>query len=766
MRFGSRLREIRKSRGLGIKVVGKKVGVNVAYLSRIESGRVQPSEEVIRKLARALRHDEAEMMLLADRVPPAWRPTIHKSPLDASMLIRESLESYEAGSPAAELYEPSVEAEQAELDEALLAEYLAWATHAMRQLEDHGASRLYRACYASWRDAVEAFVVPDEHKFRLHAVLMHLAFLLIKSTSKENAYRLEGQLWPETWRPVAELIPPLARLSNGGATSAAASWHPELFQRLYTALNVPEDIREFGKVYTPVEIASYILEELGFAGKRALSGRLLDPAAGCGIFILEAGRRLLQAAGKGPEARSLLAENLAGLDNDLTAVCLTRVGFGLLLSREGHRLSADTKFGIHLTDTLNSPREELFPGPDAGGSDIKLQRGRYAEGFDFVVGNPPYGKVPSTDPRVQNFKETIYGHANMYGMFLQFALERLSAKGRLGFIVPKSFASGLYFKRLRRFMLDRIHLDEVLTFGSRTNVFQHSDVLQETVVLMGSRGTNRATVVLKEAQDHLSLANPSDRVEVPLAEVDLGRDFEHVLCTSANRTALDILGRVRRQSKPLEALGLRASTGKFVWNRFKEALHHKSGPNRAPLYWMHNLRPFRFIPEGHSRNKAAYVELTPKTRSCINAPEDLVLTKRISAKEQKRRIEACFVPASWRPHTEGYFLENHLNFIFKKNPGCAYDLLCLSALLNSKLLDFVFRVFNGNTQVSATELNILPLPLELPARFKALAAKMAKAAVEEHPLIEERLNEEVYDLFGLPERERAYVEDYFRRYGR
>ncbi len=764
MRFGQRLREIRKDRGLGIKVVGKKVGVNVAYLSRIESGQVQPSEDVIRKLARALRHDEAELMLLADRVPPAWRPTIHKSPLDASMLIGESLESYEAGSPVGVELPAPVEASQ--LDQALLGEYLAWATQTMRQLEQSSSNRLYRTCYASWRDAVESLIIPDDPKFRLHTVLAHLAFSMLKAAAKENAAHLEDQLWPDTWRPLAELMPPLARLSNGGAASAVASWHPELFQRLYTALNVPEDIREYGKVYTPTEIASYILGELGFSDKHALSGSLLDPAAGCGIFILDAGRRILQAAGKGSEARDIVAANLAGLDNDLTAVCLTKVGLGLLLARGGHKLSSGTDFNVHLADTLDTPREELFPSAKGGGSEIKLQRGRYAEGFDFVVGNPPYGKMPSTDQRVQNFKETIYGHANMYGMFMQFALERLNAKGKLGFIVPKSFASGLYFKRLRRFMLDRIRLDEVLTFNSRTDVFHHSNVLQETVVVMGSRGTNRTTVVLKEAQDHLSLASPSDQVEVPLSEVDLGRDFEHVLCTSANRTALDILGRVRRQSKPLEALGLRASTGKFVWNRFKDALHHKGGPSRAPLYWMHNLRAFRFIPDAHSRNKAAFVELTPETRSWINAPEDLVLTKRISAKEQKRRIEACFVPASWRPHAEGYFLENHLNFIFKKDPGCAYDLLCLSALLNSKLLDFVFRVFNGNTQVSATELNILPLPLELPARFRALAAKMGKAAVEELSDLEVKLNEEVYDLFGLSGRERTHIEDYFKKYGR
>lgn len=94
MRFGERLRELRKRKGLGLKTLSKTVRVNHSYLSRIEAGRVQPSEQIIRRLARVLDHDEAELMVLADRIPPTWRSAIKNSPHEATSLIRESLEEY------------------------------------------------------------------------------------------------------------------------------------------------------------------------------------------------------------------------------------------------------------------------------------------------------------------------------------------------------------------------------------------------------------------------------------------------------------------------------------------------------------------------------------------------------------------------------------------------------------------------------------------------------------------------------------------------
>jgi transcriptional regulator with XRE-family HTH domain len=100
MRIGARIRQLRKNRGLGIKALAKKVKVDQAYLSRIETGLVQPSEHVLKKVSRALRYDEAELMVLADKIPTSWRSVIKKVPQETTFLIRESLGEYAPALPS------------------------------------------------------------------------------------------------------------------------------------------------------------------------------------------------------------------------------------------------------------------------------------------------------------------------------------------------------------------------------------------------------------------------------------------------------------------------------------------------------------------------------------------------------------------------------------------------------------------------------------------------------------------------------------------
>lgn len=81
---GKRIREIRKARNLTQRQLAEKVGINFTYLSRVENDRLDddqtPREDTLQKIAEALETDADELLLLARRIPDAFRDRILSKP--------------------------------------------------------------------------------------------------------------------------------------------------------------------------------------------------------------------------------------------------------------------------------------------------------------------------------------------------------------------------------------------------------------------------------------------------------------------------------------------------------------------------------------------------------------------------------------------------------------------------------------------------------------------------------------------------------------
>ena len=67
--FGGRVKELRNRKNWTQKKLAATIGIDSGYLSKIESGKVAPpSEKVIRKMAKAFRASQDELMILAGRM--------------------------------------------------------------------------------------------------------------------------------------------------------------------------------------------------------------------------------------------------------------------------------------------------------------------------------------------------------------------------------------------------------------------------------------------------------------------------------------------------------------------------------------------------------------------------------------------------------------------------------------------------------------------------------------------------------------------------
>jgi transcriptional regulator with XRE-family HTH domain len=84
VRFGQRLRELRKAKNLSQRTLGSQVGVSFTYISKVENEKLDfgdyPSEELICRLARALEVDEEDLLILAKKIPAAIRERLFERP--------------------------------------------------------------------------------------------------------------------------------------------------------------------------------------------------------------------------------------------------------------------------------------------------------------------------------------------------------------------------------------------------------------------------------------------------------------------------------------------------------------------------------------------------------------------------------------------------------------------------------------------------------------------------------------------------------------
>jgi adenine-specific DNA-methyltransferase len=172
------------------------------------------------------------------------------------------------------------------------------------------------------------------------------------------------------------------------------------------------------------------------------------------------------------------------------------------------------------------------------------------------------------------------------------------------------------------------------------------------------------------------------------------------------------------QSLPcsLSDLGLTVSTGRVVDFRAREHLRREPAAGAVPLIYPGHFDGdnVQWPREGFKKYNALVD--CPDTDSLMVPSGIYFLTKRFTAKEEKRRV----VAAIYRGERAGF--ENHVNYFHEKGKGLTETLaIGLARYLNSEAVDAFFRTFSGHTQVNATDLRNLHYPNRIQLEALAIA---------------------------------------------
>lgn len=230
------------------------------------------------------------------------------------------------------------------------------------------------------------------------------------------------------------------------------------------------DKKLHGVFYTPDDVAGFIVKNtlgrlISENPKFLENVRLLDPACGEGVFLLQALKYLHKINNN---LNSNLVNNLFAIDIDKDAIRLCRKNLAWLSGElSGENLQLAGRFNIVSGDTLDPD--------DVIKKNLEIRKVIEKGGFDVIVGNPPYISygIRGTSSIGLSLKELIkqnYPAANqykisIYSAFIERSINLLKEGGYLGFIIPDSFLLGRFYSKLRKLILEKCSIKQILVFS-------------------------------------------------------------------------------------------------------------------------------------------------------------------------------------------------------------------------------------------------------------------------------------------------------------
>ncbi|MFZ1320981.1 MAG: Eco57I restriction-modification methylase domain-containing protein [Ignavibacteria bacterium] len=334
--------------------------------------------------------------------------------------------------------------------------------------------------------------------------------------------------------------------------------------------------------------------------------------------------------------------------------------------------------------------------------------------YDSIICNPPYFKLSKSDERTIAVKSIINGQPNIYSIFMSISSRMLNEDGELIFITPRSFTSGRYFKLFRDYFFKQVCIENIHLFASRKKAFSREKILQETMILTARKkpiGSNNTIMI--------STSNGSFDIEdrnIKSYDLDYLIDIdskEKIIHLPTNDIEEKIVDLFKTWTGNLNKFNIQISTGpvvSFRAKKFIERIVEVEESIYAPLFWLENIKSMSLIWPIKKENKEQFIRVNDESKSLLIPNKNYIFLRRFSSKDDKCRLIAAPYFCSFID-SEYVGVENKVNYIYR--PGGFLnrnEVVGLCALLNSPIFDIYFRTFNGNVNVSATELRDMPLP--------------------------------------------------------
>lgn len=554
--------------------------------------------------------------------------------------------------------------------------------------------------------------------------------------------------------------------------------------------------KEMGQYYTPQYIVDFIVQNtvtscLEEAPEKLFSIKVVDPACGSGAFLIKAFDSLYNhylEFNKQQELRRKRTNDLSGFMNDKSVARINEV----ILHKHIHGVDLDAeavelaKINLWLRTIqeemkLNELNNNIKQGNSLV-SDKTIDTDNFFDWnkefpfkFDVVIGNPPWISIKGKHKSIALSEEELTYYfktyncdtyrPNMYEIFIIKGLSLVANDGYFAFIVPDRLCYNEQFKELRKKILEEYSIKKIW-FKPK-----FPGIIGDTVVFVIQNKKPKGNFI--EIAEY-----PSDVFFKISQETYLSTSDFTWFCTK--KEILDLFNKISDSKKLCELfqtkVGFIARPGSLTEEQEK--------PSQMVVLKGENVG--RFI-----KQKNWWFNF--EKRNLIGGTQDIEkLGKKYKVLLRKTGSDliATF-------DDSGTFPEQSLYFVYTDEDKNKEELIFLTGLLNSKLMNVYYRNFaitnrDATPQLKKVDLDKFPIILpseqikakinstvselmKLQKPFLSILSKISKSDVSKkgyYDLIEEKtkikqeidklesdLNNLIYELYGLKKEEITIIEE-------
>lgn len=267
-----------------------------------------------------------------------------------------------------------------------------------------------------------------------------------------------------------------------------------------------------GAVYTPNYIKSFIVENSLWKVKKPLSKiKSADISCGCGAFLFTIANK--QKKDTQRPFSEIFEENIFGLDICQTSIKRTEILLSLLAISQGED-EKQFKFNLFCGNALSFDWKSNC-------SSVKSN-----EGFDLIVGNPPYVRAKNIDSETKkllaDWSVTKSGNPDLYIPFFEIGLENLNKNGILGYITVNSFFKSVNARELRKYLQTNKYALSIIDFGDE-KLFESKSAY--TCICFLSKEKSEYLLFKKETSKTLQKNGLEKFNKIPFKDLDFQRGW-------------------------------------------------------------------------------------------------------------------------------------------------------------------------------------------------------------------------------------------------